>query len=68
MRLIPTCDVIVENFTLRVLDQIGLDFAAVQSVRPDAIMLRMPGFGLDGPWWTTPHLPMSSRRRPGSAG
>jgi crotonobetainyl-CoA:carnitine CoA-transferase CaiB-like acyl-CoA transferase len=50
MRLIATCDVIVENFTPRVLDQIGLDFAAVQSVRPDAIMLRMPGFGLDGPW------------------
>jgi crotonobetainyl-CoA:carnitine CoA-transferase CaiB-like acyl-CoA transferase len=50
MRLIATCDVIVENFTPRVLDQIGLDFAAVQAVRPDAIMLRMPGFGLDGPW------------------
>jgi crotonobetainyl-CoA:carnitine CoA-transferase CaiB-like acyl-CoA transferase len=49
-RLIATCDVIVENFTPRVLDQIGLDFAAVQAVRPDAIMLRMPGFGLDGPW------------------
>jgi crotonobetainyl-CoA:carnitine CoA-transferase CaiB-like acyl-CoA transferase len=50
IRLIATCDVIVENFTPRVLDQIGLDFAAVQEVRPDAIMLRMPGFGLDGPW------------------
>jgi len=54
MRMIATCDVIVENFTPRVLDQIGLDFAAVQSVRPDAIMLRMPGFGLDGPWRDNP--------------
>jgi crotonobetainyl-CoA:carnitine CoA-transferase CaiB-like acyl-CoA transferase len=54
MRLIATCDVIVENFTPRVLDQIGLDFAAVQEVRPDAIMLRMPGFGLDGPWRDNP--------------
>ena len=36
------------------LDQIGLDFAAVQAVRPDAIMLRMPGFGLDGPWRDNP--------------
>jgi crotonobetainyl-CoA:carnitine CoA-transferase CaiB-like acyl-CoA transferase len=54
MRLIPTCDVIVENFTPRVLDQIGLDFAAVQAIRPDAIMLRMPGFGLDGPWRDNP--------------
>jgi crotonobetainyl-CoA:carnitine CoA-transferase CaiB-like acyl-CoA transferase len=54
MQLIATCDVIVENFTPRVLDQIGLDFAAVQAVRPDAIMLRMPGFGLDGPWRDNP--------------
>jgi crotonobetainyl-CoA:carnitine CoA-transferase CaiB-like acyl-CoA transferase len=54
MRLIATCDVIVENFTPRVLDQIGLDFAAVQEARPDAIMLRMPGFGLDGPWRDNP--------------
>jgi crotonobetainyl-CoA:carnitine CoA-transferase CaiB-like acyl-CoA transferase len=54
MRLIARCDVIVENFTPRVLDQIGLDFAAVQAVRPDAIMVRMPGFGLDGPWRDNP--------------
>jgi crotonobetainyl-CoA:carnitine CoA-transferase CaiB-like acyl-CoA transferase len=54
MRLIATCDVIVENFTPRVVDQIGLDFATVQAVRPDAIMLRMPGFGLDGPWRDNP--------------
>ncbi len=53
-RLIATCDVIVENFTPRVLDQIGLNFAAVQAVRPDAVMLRMPGFGLDGPWRDKP--------------
>ncbi|WP_006244922.1 CaiB/BaiF CoA-transferase family protein [Mycolicibacterium tusciae] len=53
-RLIATCDVIVENFTPRVVDQIGLDFAAVQAIRPDVIMLRMPGFGLDGPWRDNP--------------
>ena len=45
---------VVENFTPRVLDQIGLDFAAVQAIRPDAILLRMPGFGLDGPWRDKP--------------
>ncbi|MBV8787109.1 MAG: CoA transferase [Mycobacterium sp.] len=53
-RLIATCDVIAENFTPRVLDQLGLDFAAVQSIKPDAVMLRMPGFGLDGPWRDNP--------------
>lgn len=53
-RLVATCDVIAENFTPRVLDQLGLDFAAVQSIKPDVIMVRMPGFGLDGPWRDKP--------------
>ena len=53
-RLITTCDVIAENFTPRVLEQIGLDFEAVQALCPDAILLRMPGFGLDGPWRDNP--------------
>lgn len=53
-RLIASCDVIAENFTPRVLDQIGLDFATVQFIKPDAILLRMPGFGLDGPWRDNP--------------
>ena len=53
-KLVSTCDVIVENYTPRVLDQIGLDFDAVHQLRPDAIMMRMPGFGLDGPWRDKP--------------
>lgn len=53
-RLIATADVVAENFTPRVLEHLGLDFAAVQALRPDAIMLRMPGFGLDGPWRDNP--------------
>ncbi len=53
-RLLATADVIAENFTPRVLDHIGLDFEAVQAIRPDAILLRMPGFGLDGPWRDNP--------------
>ncbi|MET7768477.1 CoA transferase [Nocardia sp. NPDC005366] len=48
--LVAACDVIVENYTPRVLEQIGLDYPAVRALRPDAIMVRMPGFGLDGPW------------------
>ncbi len=53
-RLIPTCDVIVENFTPRVIEQIGLDYDNVRALREDIIMVRMPGFGLDGPWRDNP--------------
>lgn len=49
-RLIATCDVVVENYTPRVLDQVGLDAETLRADKPELIMLRMPGFGLDGPW------------------
>jgi crotonobetainyl-CoA:carnitine CoA-transferase CaiB-like acyl-CoA transferase len=49
-RFVTTCDVVVENYTPRVLDQIGLDYESLRAARPDVIMVRMPGFGLDGPW------------------
>ncbi|HXN58888.1 MAG TPA: CoA transferase [Acidimicrobiales bacterium] len=49
-RFVGTCDVVIENYTPRVLDQLGLDYETLRADRPDLIMLRMPGFGLEGPW------------------
>jgi crotonobetainyl-CoA:carnitine CoA-transferase CaiB-like acyl-CoA transferase len=49
-RLVAGCDVVVENYTPRVLDQVGLTYEQVRAIRRDAIMVRMPGFGLDGPY------------------
>ena len=53
-RLLATCDVVVENYTPRVLEQLGLDVDAVRAIRPDVVVVRMPGFGLDGPWRDNP--------------
>lgn len=53
-RLMPTCDVVVENFTPRVMEQIGVSYGQLRSLRDDIIMVRMPGFGLDGPWRDDP--------------
>ena len=53
-KLIATSDVIVENYTPRVLDQIGLDYDGVRALRPDIVMVRMPGFGLTGPMRDNP--------------
>ena len=36
------------------LEQIGLDVDAVRAIRPDMVVVRMPGFGLDGPWRDNP--------------
>ena len=49
-RLVATCDVLIENYTPRVLDQLGLGYETLRADRHDLIMLRMPGFGLEGPW------------------
>jgi len=49
-RLVETADVVMENFSPRVVEHFGLDWEAVHELNPRAIMLRMPAFGLDGPW------------------
>jgi crotonobetainyl-CoA:carnitine CoA-transferase CaiB-like acyl-CoA transferase len=49
-KLIERADVIVENFSPRVFDGFGLSWEAVQARNPNLIMVRMPAFGLDGPW------------------
>ena len=49
-KLIAGADVVVENFSARVMDHFGLGWEEVHRLNPQAVMLRMPAFGLDGPW------------------
>ena len=49
-RLIATSDVFVENFSPRVVENFGLDWEAVQKLNPRTSLIRMPAFGLSGPW------------------
>ncbi|GIX48074.1 MAG: CoA transferase [Candidatus Tectimicrobiota bacterium] len=48
-RLVAVSDVVVENFSPRVLRRYGLDYPELCQVRPDLIMVSMPGFGRSGP-------------------
>ena len=48
--LISRSDVVVENFSPRVMANFDLEWDAVHAANPRAIMVRMPAFGLDGPW------------------
>ncbi|WP_420639532.1 CoA transferase [Candidatus Poriferisocius sp.] len=50
LALLGSCDVMVENFSPRVVDQIGLDADAVLAANPNLVVVRMPAFGLHGPW------------------
>jgi crotonobetainyl-CoA:carnitine CoA-transferase CaiB-like acyl-CoA transferase len=49
-RLAAQADVVVENFSPRVVEQFGLDYDSLVALKPDVIQVRMPGFGLRGPW------------------
>ena len=48
--LIATSDALVENFSPRVLDNVGLRYEDLARDNPGLVMVRMPAFGLDGPW------------------
>ena len=48
--LIAKADVVIENFSPRVMDQFGLGADALLELNPRLVMVRMPAFGLTGPW------------------
>lgn len=49
-RLIETADVVTENFTPPVMEGFGLAYDDVRAINPSVVMLRLPAFGLVGPW------------------
>src|SRR5215207_1836270 len=54
LRMIEQCDIVIENFTPRVIEQFDLGWDVVHARNPRAVMVRMPAFGLDGPWRDRP--------------
>ncbi|WP_099039127.1 CaiB/BaiF CoA transferase family protein [Mycobacterium neglectum] len=48
--LIAQADVVIENFSPRVMDQFDLGADALLELNPRLVMVRMPAFGLTGPW------------------
>jgi crotonobetainyl-CoA:carnitine CoA-transferase CaiB-like acyl-CoA transferase len=48
-RLVAVSDVVVENFSPRVMEKYALDYAHLCEVRPDLIMVSLPGYGRSGP-------------------
>ena len=48
--LVSVSDIVLENFTPRVMARFGLDYASLQAVKPDLIMISNTGYGHSGPW------------------
>jgi crotonobetainyl-CoA:carnitine CoA-transferase CaiB-like acyl-CoA transferase len=49
-RLVRMSDILVENFSPRVMENWGLDYGTLRETRPELIMLSMSGMGRTGPW------------------
>jgi crotonobetainyl-CoA:carnitine CoA-transferase CaiB-like acyl-CoA transferase len=54
LRMIEHSDIVVENYTPRVIEQFDLGWDVVHATNPRTVMVRMPAFGLDGPWRDRP--------------
>ncbi|GAB3028810.1 CaiB/BaiF CoA-transferase family protein [Mycobacterium bourgelatii] len=50
LKLVAGADVVIENFSPRVMDNFELTADVLLQVNPKVVVARMPAFGLEGPW------------------
>ncbi|MCH8087186.1 MAG: CoA transferase [Chloroflexi bacterium] len=50
LELVSIADVVIENFSARVMGNLGLEYETLRRARPDIIALSMPSFGGEGPY------------------
>ena len=50
-RLVATADVVTNNYRPGALERMGFGYEALCELRPDIILLNLPGTHRDGPWW-----------------
>ena len=67
LKLLDHADLIVDSYTPRVLDQFDLGWDAIHRANPRAVMVRMPAFGLDGPWRDRPGFAQTMEQLTGLA-
>ena len=48
LELVSISDIVAENFSGRVLPNLGLEYHVLRSVNPSVILLRMPAYGVSG--------------------
>ena len=54
LELVKHTDIFVENFRPGTLEKLGLDYPTLQAVNPGLILVRISGFGQDGPYKDRP--------------
>jgi benzylsuccinate CoA-transferase BbsF subunit len=54
LKLVAVSDAIIDNFTPRVMPNLGLGYEEIRKVKPDIIMVHLPGYGSTGPYKDAP--------------
>ncbi len=49
-QLVQVSDILLENFTPRVMERFGLSYRNLRALKPDLIMVSNTGYGHSGPW------------------
>jgi crotonobetainyl-CoA:carnitine CoA-transferase CaiB-like acyl-CoA transferase len=55
-RLVAEADFVAENFSPRVMGNLGLDYTTLTGIRPDLIMASLSAYGAVGPWAHVPGI------------
>jgi CoA:oxalate CoA-transferase len=50
MRMVASCDVVVENFRAGVMDKLGIGYETLSAINPRLIYAAISGYGNSGPW------------------
>jgi crotonobetainyl-CoA:carnitine CoA-transferase CaiB-like acyl-CoA transferase len=56
LRLLPHADFVSENFSPRVLGNLGIDYEAMRAMNPGVILCSLSAYGHDGPWANIPGI------------
>ena len=67
LELVAQSDVVVENSTPRMLEKLKLGWEEIHAANPRAILVRMPAYGLDGPWKDRPGFAQNIEQASGLA-
>lgn len=55
-RLLPLADFVAENFSPRVLGNLGIDYDAMRAIKRDIILCSLSAYGHTGPWSNVPGI------------
>lgn len=53
-KLVKASDVVLENFSPRVMKNFGLDYEVLKTIKPDVVMVSLSGYGDSGPYRDRP--------------